>query len=343
VKLGLTTLKGTNTPSEGGKLIEKVIRNLQERSVKSLEIAKETILSRTVECGKINEAFRHYVYNWYDYIHPGLVSIACEAVGGDPEKAVPMQVVMLLLSAAFDLHDDVIDESKTKYGKPTVFGKFGKDIALLVGDAFLMKALVLLHELERQFPTEKMNMIWNIISSRFFELGDAEALEISLKGNVNVSPEKCLRVLEKKASTFEAHMQVGAIIGDGDTEGIELLGNYGRTLGVLMGIREDFIDIFEPEELQNRMKNECLPLPILYAFKDSQARESILTVLSSRRINEEDAEKIVDLVFEAKEVKKFEKKLRSWAEKALEDISHLRKNNIEPHMENLIKGTIEDI
>ena len=87
----MTTLKGTNSPLEDDKLIEKVIRNLQERSVKSLEIAKENILSRTVECGKINEAFKHYADNWYDFIHPGLVSIACEAVGGSPEKAVPMQ------------------------------------------------------------------------------------------------------------------------------------------------------------------------------------------------------------------------------------------------------------
>lgn len=339
----MTTLKGTNTPSENGRFIEEVIRNLQERSVKSLEMAKETILRETVECEEINEAFKHYAENWYDYIHPGLVSIACEAVGGDPEEAVPMQVVMLLLSAAFDMHDDVIDGSKTKYGKPTVFGKFGKDIALLVGDAFLMMALALLHKLERQFPTEKMNMIWNIISSRFFELGDAEALEISLKGNVDISPEKCFHIMEKKASTFEAHMQVGAIIGDGNAEDIEVLGKYGRTLGVLMGIREDFIDIFEPDELQNRMKNECLPLPVLYAFKNSQARESILSLLSSQRITEEDAENIVDFVFEAEEVKKFEERLRSWAEKALRDISYLKDYNIKSQMEILIKGIIEDI
>jgi geranylgeranyl pyrophosphate synthase len=336
-------LKGTNTPSENDKLIEEVIRNLQERSVKSLELAKETILRRTVECEEINEAFKHYAENWYDYIHPGLVSIACEAVGGNLDEAVPVQVVMLLLSAAFDMHDDIIDGSKTKYGKPTVFGKFGKDIALLVGDAFLMKSLMLLHRLERQFPTEKINRIWDIISSRFFELGDAEALEASMKGNIDISPEECLRILEKKASTFEAHMQIGAIVGDGNADDIEVLGDYGKILGVLMGVREDFIDIFEPDELQNRMKNECLPLPILYAFKNSQIKKSILEFLSNPKITEEDAERIVDLVFEAKEVKKFEKRLRSWAEKALEDISHLRNRNMKIHMETLINGTIEDI
>lgn len=272
-----------------------------------------------------------------------MVSVACEAVGGDPEKAVPMQVVMLLLSAAFDLHDDVIDGSKTKYGKPTVLGKFGKDIALLVGDAFMMEALVLLHKLEKQFPKEKINAIWDIISSRVFELGDAEALEASMRGNIDVSPEECLRVLEKKASTFEAHMQVGAIIGDGNAGDIEVLGKYGRTLGVLMGIREDFIDIFEPEELQNRMKNECLPLPILYAFKTPQIKKSILKLLSNRKVSEADAERIVDLVFEANEVKMLEKRFRSWAKMALKNVSYFKDRDIYPQMEILIRGTVEDI
>jgi geranylgeranyl pyrophosphate synthase len=138
------------------KLIEQVQRLLEERSQKSLEIAKKEILQEKMECKEINDAFMYYVRDWNDVIHPGLISIACEAVGGNVEKAIPIQVVMLLLSAAVDIHDDIIDESKTKYGKPTVFARFGKDIALLVGDAFLMKALVLLHKLEKKFPTETL-------------------------------------------------------------------------------------------------------------------------------------------------------------------------------------------
>jgi len=343
VKLKLTTLEGAHKPSEGDKIIEKVIRNLQERSVKSLEIAKETILGITVECEEINEALKHYTENWNDYVHPGLISIACEAVGGNPEEAIPMQVIMLLLSAAFDMHDDIIDESKTKYGKLTVVGKFSKDIALLVGDAFLMKAFSLLRKLEKQFPTEIMNDIWNIITTRFFELGDAEALEASLRGDVDVSAEECLRIFEKKASTLEAHMQIGAIIGDGKKEDVKLLGNYGRTLGVLMGVREDFIDVFEPEELQNRMKNECLPLPILYALKEPLIKKPILTLLSKQELSKKDVERIVDLVFEAEEVKIFVKRFQGWAGEALKGISRLKRNTIRLLMENLIKGMLEDI
>jgi geranylgeranyl diphosphate synthase type I len=325
------------------KLIVQVNRLLTERSKKALEIAKKEILQEKRESKEINDAFKYYAKGWKDVVHPGLISIACEAVGGKADDTTSIQVAMLLLTAGFDVHDDIIDESKTKHGKPTVFVKFGKDITLLVGDAFLMKALVLLHKFEKQFPAEKMDTIWNIINSLFFELGDAEALEASLKGNMDVSPEKCFRILKMKASTAEAHMRIGAIIGGGEQDIVELIGNYGRTLGTLIGIREDFIDIFEPEELQNRIKNECLPLPILYAFKNPQTKKIILNYLSKQKISDEDAEKIVDIIFEEKSVKMLRNKLERLVEEVSNNVSNVTNKLLASQMRTLIKGVIEDL
>ena len=325
------------------KMIEQFHVFLEERSREALETTKKKILKEKMECKEIKDAFRYYIEDWEDVIHPGLLSIACEAVGGDVEKAVPMQVVMLLLTAGADIHDDIIDESKTKYGKPTVLARFGKDTALLVGDAFLMKALVLLHELGNEFPTEKTNAIWTIIDSRFFELGNAEALEAYSKGNIDISPEEYWRILRMKASTFEAHARIGAILGGGEQNIVDLLANYGRTLGILLSIREDFIDVFEPTELQNRMRNECLPLPILYAFKNPQTKKAILNYLSKGKISEKDAETIVDILFEEENVKALLNQVKQLAEEVCINISHMPNKNLAYQMKTLIKGTVEDL
>jgi geranylgeranyl pyrophosphate synthase len=325
------------------KLIVQVNRMLTKRSKKALKIAKKEILQEKRESKEINDAFKYYAKGWKDVVHPGLISIACEAVGGKADDTTSIQVAMLLLTAGFDVHDDIIDGSKTKHGKPTVFAKFGKSITLLVGDAFLMKALFLLHKLEKQFSAEKMDAIWNTINSRFFEMGDAETLEASLKGKTNVSPEKCFRILKMKASTAEAHMRIGAIIGGGEQDIVDLIGNYGRTLGILIGIREDFIDIFEPEELQNRIKNECLPLPILYAFKNPQTKKIILNYLSKQEISDKDAERIVDTIFEEKSVKMLRNKMEHLVEEASNSISNIPNKLLTSQMTILIKGVIEDL
>lgn len=329
--------------SENEKLIEKMTSILQKRSDKSLDIAKRIILSDKLECQKINEAFEYYAKNWSDYIHPGLISIACEAVDGNPDDSVPIQVIMLLFNAAFDIHDDIIDKSKTKYGRLTLYGRFGKDVALLVGDAFMIIALTYLHKMKTQISPQKIDAIWDVINSQFFELGEAEALEASSKGNVNISPEECLHILEKKASNFEAHMRIGAIIGNGKQSEINLIGNYGRTLGILTFIREDFIDIFEPDELQNRIKNELLPLPMLYAFMNSQTKKVIIDVLSKPKISNNDAEKIVDIIFEEKTVKIFKNRIKRLAGKASESISSLRNLDAKSQMQALLMGVLEDL
>ncbi|MDH5460622.1 MAG: polyprenyl synthetase family protein [Candidatus Bathyarchaeota archaeon] len=325
------------------KMIEQVQRFLEERSREALQIAKKKILKGKMESEEIKDAFRYYTKDWKDVIHPGLLSIACEAAGGDVDKSVPIQVVMLLLTAGADIHDDIIDESKTKYGKPTVLASFGKNIALLVGDAFLMKALVLLHQLENQFPTAKMNAIWTTVDSRFFELGNAEALEALWKGNMDLSVEEYWRILTMKAATFEAHARIGAIIGGGKQKIVDLLANYGRTLGILLSIREDFIDVFEPTELQNRMKNECLPLPILYAFKNPQTKKAILNYLSKKEISEKDAATIVDILFEEENVEVLRNQVKQLAEEACTNISHVPNKNLVYQMETLIRGAIEDL
>jgi len=188
-----------------------------------------------------------------------------------------------------------------------------------------------------------MDAIWNIINSRFFELGNAEALEASLKGNIDISPEECFQILKMKASTFEAHMRIGAIVGGGEPDMVDLLANYGRALGILISIREDFIDVFEPEELQNRIRNECLPLPIIYAFKNPQTKKIILDYLSKREISDKDAEGIVDIIFEEENVKMFRNKVKHLAEETCNNISSIPNKNLVYPIKTLIKGIIEDL
>ena len=333
----------TKVQPKNEKLIEKILRNLQKRSQKPLEIAIEIIQRKTVECAEINEAFKQYSKTWNDYLHPGLISIACELVGGNPEKVIEIQVVMLLFSAAFDIHDDIIDNSKIKYGQPTLLKKFGKEITLLVGDAFFIQAFIHFNKFREMISQKKFNMILDIISNKFYELGDAEALEASLKGNIDISPEKYLQILKKKASTIEAHMQIGAILGNGNMDQIKIIGNFGRTLGILMGVREDFIDIFEPEELKNRMINECLPLPMLYAFKSQKNKKTILFILNKETLTENDVDNIVNLIFEDKEVKELKKRLKHWTRNALQDISTFKNREIALQVTDLIKSIMEDL
>jgi geranylgeranyl pyrophosphate synthase len=293
-------------PEEAMKQLQKIFK---KRGTKALEMARKEILQEKIECKEAKEALTYFMTKyWHDVARPALLSLVCEAVGGDPELTTPIAVSMTLISGAIDIHDDIIDQSKHKGGRSTVYGKFGKDIALLVGDALLLKGLVLLNKAaEKGIPAEKMAIIIDIINNMFFELGDAEALELQFRGRLDVNPEEYLRIVRKKAADVEAHTRISAILGGGTQREIDASSEYGRILGMLMILRDDWIDAMDFKEALHRIKNECLPLPTLYVLHDSKTKCKISRILQQKKVTEQDVENVLNITDKAGGLKRTEK------------------------------------
>jgi geranylgeranyl pyrophosphate synthase len=315
--------------SSGKSLIKRMQNILEERSREAFEIAKQTMLQEKIEFMPIREALHYFLEEiWFDEMHPGLISLACEAVGGNPTVTKRLGAAMVLLAGSADIHDDIIDQSKTKNKKSTVFGKFGSDIAILVGDALLVEGIYLIHESCEQLPRNRKKLVLSIVKEAFFEMSDAEAKETSLKGRFDISPEEYLSIIERKVVVAEATMKMGAVFGGGTLREIESFGHYGKTLGILMTIRDEFIDIFEPEELQNRFEKGCLPLPVLFAFKDSDKKDEIILLLKKERLTKEDVDQIVEIVMESRWVHALKRKMSELVEAESHSLDFLRKHRI---------------
>jgi geranylgeranyl pyrophosphate synthase len=323
------------------KLAKEASIILTKRSTKAYKKAKKIISSEKIKCKIIHDAMCHFMLEWQDVQHPGLLSVACEAVGGNPNSTNDIGVALLFLLGSAHIHDDVIDQSKYKGSKLTIYGKFGRDIALLVGDAFLFEGLTLLYQFTEKFSANKRRRILDLIKTAFFEIGSGEATEVILREKYDFLPKSCMDYLRMRAAVAEAIMRIGAIIGDGDEEEIELLGHYGRTLGLLSAMRDEFIDMFEPQELENRYRHECLPLPILQALQNTQKREEIVHLLQKKKISEKDAYALVDLVMNMKEVQKIKKEMELLVRQELQRLKPIEQNR--QILALFICATIEDL
>jgi hypothetical protein len=100
--------------------------------------------------------------------------------------------------------------------------------------------------------------------------------------------------------------------------------------------------MFEPEELKNRFKNECLPLPILYAFQDPKIKEKIVFILKKNRICNADAYRLVKIVIETREFQILKKKIRFMINKELDEIRLLNKN-FQQTLSIILKASLEDV
>ncbi|MEM2780908.1 MAG: polyprenyl synthetase family protein [Candidatus Bathyarchaeia archaeon] len=273
------------------KFIEKKGRETFERAQKHmLEIGKH------IQSLKIREALNYFArHYWSDFARPTLMFTACEAVGGDSRKVVPIAVPVMLIAAGMDIHDDIIDQSRFKNNRLTVFGRYGKDVALLLGDSLIFEGFVQLCLALQKVPAQKATKTMEIIKDLFFELGSAEAEELKFRASTDVSLKQYLRLVKRKAADVEAYTYIGGLFGGGTEEEIKALRKYGRILGTLAILRDDFIDMMDEDEVWHRLRKEVVPFPILCAAEKSEIRNEIRQIIAKKKKTKGDARKIIEL------------------------------------------------
>ena len=302
---------------------------LAERGSKALEQVRNEILQEKIESKEAQEALAYFINEyWLDLARPTLFSLSCEAVGGDQGIATRVAVPMILISGAIDIHDDIVDKSRVKQSRPTVLGKFGTDMALIVGDMLMVKGFTQLCQIIKEaVPAEKATAVTKTVQKMFLELGDAEALELRFRGRIEVTPEEYLGLVKKKAADVEAYTRIGAILGNASKEEIEVLGGYGRILGMMAILRDDLTDMTNLKEITNRIKRECLPLPVIYALANPDTRSRLCSILAKKVIKKKDAETILAIASKTSGIKRFENLMQSLAEQAYNYSKKIKRNS----------------
>lgn len=328
-------------PTEENSM-EKVKKLLFDRSKNAIEVAKKAVLSEHLSYGPLGDALGYFMEEiWCNSAHPALISLTCEAVGGKPEATTNISAALVVLTGAADIHDDIIDKSETKAEQATIFGKYGADIAIIAGNVLWFKGMLMLNEACDSLEIKKKLTILELAKRAFFDIGSMEAREANLRRNLDLQPQEYLDIIKMKVSVAQTAAKIGAIVGDGTIEEIETLGEFGKTLGTLMTIRDEFADLFEIDELKNRFENECLPLPILYAFQDAMLKKRILEILRQKEITVSELDKLLDLIINSSDVHKLGKYMHLIAREGTQSLAKIKKNkNV---FNQLLKSTLEDL
>lgn len=323
---------------------KKLIEILNQKSNNAIQAAKQVILEQKFSQDKINQTIQQYTARWNDATRPGTLALSHEIVGGAPGKATALQTALLLIDATMDLHDDIIDESTSKKNVKTIYGKIGKEATILLGDQFMVKGFHQLHKAIEGLPKDKQDQIIVAVHDFLTEIVDAHITEANLKSKKwKVAPETYLQVLKKKAADIDGRMKIGAIFAGGTEKEISSLSKLGRNLGVLFVIRAEFVDIYEVDELSNRVKNECLPLPILYAIQNSITKAKIRKILNKDKITETDCEAVLQILDKTKNVlslKKYMIELKNESNKLLESLNENQARNT---LQRLVDSLLEDL
>jgi geranylgeranyl pyrophosphate synthase len=298
--------------------METVMDFIDRRGQSALQEAQLNIL-RSNDESAVSEALTYYAKEVFPQvlpIFPALIHLSCEMVGGNPEDTKPVAAAMLLITASGDIHDDIIDRSTKKSGKKTMFGKYGKDITLLAGDALLLQGMGSLQNSTLKLAESKRSSLTNLITKAMFELTAAEATETCLWKKPTVSLDEYFEVIKQKGSIAELHCKIGGLLGNASAEAFGNLERYGRAIGILSVMKDEFMDVASYSELKYRFRNELLPFPVVYAFQNESIKEKVLSLLEGD-FQEKDVAAINTAVFGSVEIKQLKKSIKAIGEQEL--------------------------
>ena len=175
-------------------------------------------------------------------IRPALLLLAAKLFGYRGSGAVRLGAVVEIIHTATLVHDDIIDEAKTRRGRPAANTQWGNSKCVLAGDWLYMQAFKIAVQ-ERNFR------ILDTLIELTQQMVEGELLQTEKLGKL-VSLDDYLELIYRKtACLFSVCMRLGAILAGATESQEEALGNYGHDLGMAFQIVDDVLDLTASEDV----------------------------------------------------------------------------------------------
>jgi len=180
-------------------------------------------------------------------LRPALCLAAAGAFGGDPAAAMPAAVAIELLHNAFLVHDDIVDGSQRRRGRPTLSAEFGTALALNAGDALaVFSNRVLRHyvqALDRGLG-DRLNAEFEVMALRTLE-GQATELGWRHDDVRDLTPEHYLDLIMHKTCWYTSihPLRVGALLGSNGKADLRPMVRFGFHLGAAFQIQDDLLNL----------------------------------------------------------------------------------------------------
>ena len=189
-------------------------------------------------------------------IRPTLLLLVCEAFGGKLQDALPAASAVEMFHNFTLLHDDIMDNADVRRGKPSVFARWGENVAILSGDAMMIYAYRLLSGA----PADKLPRIMDIFTTMALQVCEGQQYDIDFEKRQKVSVVEYMNMIELKTSVLLAGAaMIGAVLGDASEGDCKKIYRYALELGLAFQQQDDLLDSYGTvEELGKRIGGDIL-------------------------------------------------------------------------------------
>ena len=220
---------------------------------------------------RIPEVTAHLVEAGGKRLRPMLTLAAARMCGYDGPYHVHLAATVEFIHTATLLHDDVVDESSQRRGRPTANLLWDNTSSVLVGDYLFARSFQLMVE------TGSLRVL-DILANASATIAEGEVLQLTAASDLATTEDTYLKVVRgKTAALFSAAMEVGGVIAGKDAGLVQALFDYGDALGIGFQIVDDLLDYGGTDatgkNIGDDFRERKLTLPVIRAVAKADAEE----------------------------------------------------------------------
>ncbi len=230
-------------------------------------------------------------------LRPTLLLLCSRVCGGGGDAAVRMGAVVEMIHAATLVHDDIIDDARTRRGRPSTNIKWGNHTSVLAGDWLYMQAFQMALR-DRNFH------VLDVLISVTQMMVEGELMQLQRIGSIGVTEADYMDLVHRKtAALFAACARLGAVVAGATADDEDRLARYAWNVGMAFQLVDDLLDFTARENVLGKPVGNDLwegkvTLPLIYALEEASPEERKLVemVLTDRNYERASFASIYDVV-----------------------------------------------
>ncbi len=223
-------------------------------------------------------------------LRPLLALLCASALGRCDERQIQFAATIEFIHTATLLHDDVVDISALRRGRPTANAQFGNAPSVLVGDFLYTRAFQLMVKLANQDILEHMADTTNTIA-------EGEVLQLVRAGQADTTESQYLDVITRKtAILFAAACYGAATLADTSEATRDALRDFGLNLGIAFQMIDDVLDYTGDPQTTGKNVGDDLnegkaTLPLIHVLREGSdaQRATIQDAITQKNADQIDA------------------------------------------------------
>lgn len=229
-------------------------------------------------------------------LRPMLLALSCGIFSDDVQQALPAAAAVEVFHNFTLLHDDIMDNAPVRRGKPSVYARWGQNVAILSGDAMLIWAYRLLSGVRPQL----LPQVLSTFNAMALEVCEGQQYDMDFEQKPKVSVVEYMHMIELKTSALLAGAAViGAMLGGASDEDCRKVRRFAIELGLAFQLQDDLLDSYGDQRLGKAIGGDILEGKKTYLMitamsrADDASREVLRSAYRDPKLS--DAEKIASV------------------------------------------------